>query len=157
MNVKLLLILLVAFCGCSSSASLKRSPYHYEYKNKFYYLETLYKTTWFKAFMACSKMGMELLSIDSDEEFDKIHEFVKDKMEYKNDLEIWTSGVIKEKDQFGWINSGNPVFSRWHPNQPNNYSGHQFCLNIWYFNKQFLLNDMECDTNMYFICESRKV
>ncbi|XP_017770306.1 PREDICTED: C-type lectin 37Db-like [Nicrophorus vespilloides] len=160
MSVKLLAILLVALCGGVSSASAfaKRSPFYYEYKDKLYYLETFYKATFYKAFMSCSKMGMNLLSIDSDEEFDKIHTFVKDKMEYKDGLMILTSGAAKEMRQFHWMNTGNPVrLSRWHPGEPNNTSGREYCLHIWLTNNKFLLNDTHCDLEMYFICESKKI
>ncbi|XP_017768250.1 PREDICTED: lectin subunit alpha-like [Nicrophorus vespilloides] len=158
MNLKLLVILLVAFCGSSTSSSVKRSPLQYEFKDKLYYFETFYKASWFKAFMACSKNGMELWSIDSDEEFDKVHKYVKEKMEYKKDLMIWTAGAMKDKGQFYWMNTGNPVrSSRWWPTSPSNYDGRQFCLHIWLTEGKFLLNDFRCDMESYFICESRKI
>ncbi|XP_017777517.1 PREDICTED: C-type lectin 37Db-like [Nicrophorus vespilloides] len=157
MNLKLLLILLFALCGPSVTDCAKRYASHYEYKEKIYYFETFYKATWFKAFMACSKMGMELLSIDSDEEFDKIHEIVKDKFEYKPELSIWTSGAMKEIGQFGWINTGNPVnVSKWWSNTPDNNGGNEFCIHIWFNSKLFLLNDIRCTFLSYYICQSRK-
>ncbi|XP_017768246.1 PREDICTED: C-type lectin 37Db-like [Nicrophorus vespilloides] len=157
MNLKLLTILLVALDGSSTLTFVRRSPFHYEYKDIFYYFETFYKATWFKAFMSCSKMGMQLLSIDSDEEFDKIHEFLKDKIEYKPELSIWTSGAMKRIGQFNWINTGYPVrLSKWHPGEPNNYGGREYCLKIWINDNRFLLDDDRCDREMHFICESRK-
>ncbi|XP_017771193.1 PREDICTED: macrophage mannose receptor 1-like [Nicrophorus vespilloides] len=145
MNLKLLLILLLALCGSSVSICLKSSTIQYAYKDKWYYFETFYKATWFKAFMACNRMDMELLSIDSNEEFDKIHEFVKNKTEYKNNQDLWTSGTMKDAGQFNWMYTGNPVsVSRWHTGQPNNYGGKQFCLHMWLDKNQFRLNDMEC-------------
>ncbi|XP_017768251.1 PREDICTED: C-type lectin 37Db-like [Nicrophorus vespilloides] len=158
MNLKLLMILLIAFCGSSTSVCVKRSPLQNEFKNKLYYFESDYKASWFNAFVACRNMGMELLSIDSDEEFDKIHEFVKEKMNYRNGLTIWTSGVMKQKGQFIWINTGNPVtLSKWWSGTPNNYGGHEFCMHVWLKHKQFLLNDAECQMESYYICESRKI
>ncbi|XP_017768252.1 PREDICTED: C-type lectin 37Da-like [Nicrophorus vespilloides] len=149
MNLKLLMILLVALGDSSASTFVK---------DKLYYFETYYKASWFKALMACGKMGMELLSIDSDAEFDKIHALVKDKVEYKEGLMIWTSAAMKEIGQFNWIYTGNPVeVSKWLSDQPNNFGKNEFCMHIWLYNKQFVLNDIRCDTEAHFICESWKV
>ncbi|XP_017773974.1 PREDICTED: C-type lectin 37Da-like, partial [Nicrophorus vespilloides] len=146
MNLKLLLILLLALCGSSVSICMKNSTDMFEYKDKLYYFETFYKATWFKAALACRRMGMELVSFDSDEEFDKVHEFVKKKSQYKfTDLSIFTSGVMKDIGQFHWINTGNPMnVSRWWSGTPDNKGGNEFCVNIWSNSKQFLLNDASC-------------
>ncbi|XP_017768247.1 PREDICTED: E-selectin-like [Nicrophorus vespilloides] len=102
-------------------------------------------------------MGMELLSIDSVEEFDKIHTLVKEKMEYRNGLMIWTAGAMKDVDQFYWMNTGNPVLSsRWHPGEPNNGYGNSHCMQIWIKNSTFLFDDTQCSNKRFFICQSKK-
>ncbi|XP_017768248.1 PREDICTED: C-type lectin 37Da-like [Nicrophorus vespilloides] len=148
MNLKLLVIFLVAFCSFSAPTYVI---------NKLYYFETYYKASWYKAFMACSKLGMELLSIDSVEEFDKIHTLVKEKMEYRNGLTIWTAGAMKDVGEFNWMNTGNPVLStRWHQGEPNNDGGNSHCLQIWINNNRFLLDDTQCSNERFFICQSYK-
>ncbi|XP_017770305.1 PREDICTED: C-type lectin 37Da-like [Nicrophorus vespilloides] len=137
----------------------RRSPFHFQYKNKLYYIETFYKATFYKAFMSCSKLGMNLVSIESDDEFDKLHEFIKTNTKYEHGMAFWTSAAAMEPLQFHWMLSGYPVglASKWLPGEPNNKQGNEYCMHLWVHNKKLVMNDESCTTQAFYICEQPKL
>ncbi|XP_017772071.1 PREDICTED: C-type lectin 37Db-like [Nicrophorus vespilloides] len=149
-----LLLLLLA------STSLSQPTYNrstYVYKNKVYHIETFFKTTFYSAFMYCNKLGMNLLMITAEDEFDKITDFIKSKVKYEKDLMFWTAGAAVEPKEFHWMYTGLPVElnTRWLQGEPNNLSGSEYCLQLW-MNKPsvFVLNDQSCTTKSYFVCQT---
>ncbi|XP_017771135.1 PREDICTED: C-type lectin 37Da-like, partial [Nicrophorus vespilloides] len=60
------------------------------YGNKTYYFE-VNKLNWHNAYLACKQYNMELISIDSDEEFDYIREIITS-LTATNKVSVWTSG-----------------------------------------------------------------
>ncbi|XP_017770304.1 PREDICTED: C-type lectin 37Da-like [Nicrophorus vespilloides] len=133
----------------------RQSPFHFQYKNKLYYIETFYKANYYKAFMSCRKLGMNLVSIDSEDEFDKLHSFIKFSTKNENGMAFWTSAAAIEPLQFHWMLTGYPLrlASKWLPGEPNNKDGNEYCLEVRIQNKDLIMNDENCNNQVYYICE----
>ncbi|XP_017771139.1 PREDICTED: C-type lectin 37Da-like [Nicrophorus vespilloides] len=112
---------------------------------------------WHNAYLACKQYNMELITIDSDAEFDYIREFINS-LTATNKVSVWTSGNdLGTEGEYKWMSNGRGVYSsRWHNGQPTNAGGIEDCIHFWYFNNIYLLNDAKCADNMSFICQSIK-
>ncbi|XP_017771138.1 PREDICTED: C-type lectin 37Da-like isoform X2 [Nicrophorus vespilloides] len=127
------------------------------YGNKTYYFEINNQMNWHNAYLACKQYNMELISIDSDAEFDYIREFINT-LTATNKVSVWTSGNdVGTEGVFKWMSNGRRVFSnRWHNGQPDNAGSNEDCIHFWYIGNVYLLNDLNCESNMAFICQSIK-
>lgn len=125
---------------------------------KRYYLSIFFKANWFKALQYCRYHGMQLASIQSQEENDRLEKYVKD---YGLAAEhFWTSGTdLAEEGSFFWISNGRPLsFTNWNAGEPNNFryenGEEEHCLELWNRDgKGLKWNDTPCSFETYFICE----
>uniref|UniRef100_A0A3F2YQ66 Uncharacterized protein n=2 Tax=Anopheles albimanus TaxID=7167 RepID=A0A3F2YQ66_ANOAL len=125
---------------------------------KRYYLSIFFKANWFKALQYCRFHGMQLASIQSQEENDRLEKYVKD---YGLATEhFWTSGTdLAEEGNFFWISNGRPLsFTNWNAGEPNNFryenGEEEHCLELWNRDgKGLKWNDTPCSFETYFICE----
>ncbi|XP_058457353.1 uncharacterized protein LOC131434549 [Malaya genurostris] len=125
---------------------------------KRYYLSIFFKANWFKALQYCRYHGMQLASIQSQEENDRLEKYVKD---YGLATEhFWTSGTdLAEEGSFFWISNGRPLsFTNWNAGEPNNFryenGEEEHCLELWNRDgKGLKWNDTPCSFETYFICE----
>uniref|UniRef100_A0A182PGF1 C-type lectin domain-containing protein n=1 Tax=Anopheles epiroticus TaxID=199890 RepID=A0A182PGF1_9DIPT len=102
---------------------------------KRYYLSIFFKANWFKALQYCRFHGMQLASIQTQEENDRLEKYVKD---YGLATEhFWTSGTdLAEEGSFFWVSNGRPLsFTNWNAGEPNNFryenGEEEHCLELW--------------------------
>ncbi|XP_017771134.1 PREDICTED: C-type lectin 37Da-like [Nicrophorus vespilloides] len=90
---------------------------------------------------------MELISIDSDADFDYIREFINSLTTAKK-VHVWTSGNdVGTEGVFKWMSNGRRVFSnRCHKGQPDNASSNEDCIHFWHLSNVYLLNDLNCNS-----------
>ncbi|XP_031632781.1 perlucin-like [Contarinia nasturtii] len=129
---------------------------------KKYYLIT-FKANWFKSLSHCRSIGMNLVSITSKEENDRIAKLIVDAGH--ETANFWTSGVRIDEVLWEWVGSGKQItFNNWTPgqpdnqNQPYNTNKVETCVNVIGKNsygdfQAQKWNDENCFTEMYFICE----
>ncbi|KAL4711449.1 hypothetical protein ACJJTC_005573 [Scirpophaga incertulas] len=127
---------------------------------KRYYLGIFFKANWFKAQHYCRFHGMHLASISSQQENDKLEQYVKDSgLGHEH---FWTSGTdLAEEGNFYWMSNGRPLtYVNWNSGEPNNFryenGEEENCLELWNRDgKGLKWNDSPCSFETYFICEVR--
>ncbi|XP_022830124.1 brevican core protein isoform X1 [Spodoptera litura] len=127
---------------------------------KKYYLGIFFKANWFKAQQYCRFHGMHLASISSQQENDKLEQYVKDSGFGRE--HFWTSGTdLAEEGSFFWMANGRPLtFVNWNAGEPNNFryenGEEENCLELWNRDDKGLKwNDSPCSFETFFICEVR--
>ncbi|XP_075978496.1 brevican core protein triforce isoform X2 [Anticarsia gemmatalis] len=127
---------------------------------KKYYLGIFFKANWFKAQQYCRFHGMHLASISSQQENDKLEQYVKDSGYGRE--HFWTSGTdLAEEGNFFWMANGRPLtFVNWNAGEPNNFryenGEEENCLELWNRDDKGLKwNDSPCSFETFFICEVR--
>ncbi|XP_017780312.1 PREDICTED: C-type lectin 37Da-like [Nicrophorus vespilloides] len=136
----------------------KRQATH-EFKNKNYYLETLIRANFHNSFMFCQRLGMQLLTINSNEEYDYIYKIITSELTFGWDSKLWTSGTdLGREGKFNWLSTGQPIkINKWLRGQPDNDHGSgEHCVEFWNNRGSIGLNDDKCHIENNFICESFK-
>ncbi|XP_017783959.1 PREDICTED: C-type lectin 37Da-like [Nicrophorus vespilloides] len=136
---------------------VKRQVTH-TFKNKQYYVETLVKANFHNAFMFCQRLGMQLLTIDSNDEYDYIFNTIKSEFNFGRDSKLWTSGTdLGHEGKFHWLSTGFSMkINKWLSGQPDNDHGRgEHCVEFWNNKGSIGLNDDRCHITNYFICEKR--
>ncbi|XP_017777572.1 PREDICTED: C-type lectin 37Da-like [Nicrophorus vespilloides] len=149
----ILLICKESNANCEMSIDNIRLPNVLNYGNKTYFIDLNKKLNWINANLACKQYNMELLTIDTDEEFDFIDIHIS-KME--NNIQIWTSGTdLGAEGAYKWMSNGRKICSnRWHKNQPDNAGSAEHCIQFLKHESAILLNDNKCDITIGYICQS---
>ncbi|XP_031632010.1 C-type lectin 37Da-like [Contarinia nasturtii] len=102
--------------------------------NKKYHFFTLSKANWYKSFIHCRSLEMNLVSISSKAEQDRIVQQIRD--EGHEESKLWTSGTkLSDNITWEWMGNGKRVtFTNWASGQPGS-SGNtdEKCIQI--FNK----------------------
>ncbi|XP_070070758.1 C-type lectin 37Da-like [Drosophila takahashii] len=117
------------------------------------------KVNWFRAYESCRKLGSELVTFETPEEFEAVSGYLKDRGERSDH---WTSGNdLGHHGTHNWFTNAQPVsINRWAPKQPNNSGGNQRCIHMGYiydYSTDFQLNDRRCrdhkNSSMKYVCE----
>lgn len=123
-----------------------------------YYLGTFFKANWYKAAKFCRYHGMQLASIESQQENDQLEKHIKD-FGFGHE-HFWTAGTDQgEEGSFFWLSTGRPVtFTNWNAGEPNNFryenGEEEHCLELWNRDgKGLKWNDSPCSFETYFVCE----
>ncbi|XP_037711951.1 C-type lectin 37Da-like [Drosophila subpulchrella] len=120
------------------------------------------RVNWHVADENCRKLGSDLVSFETAQEYDAIAEYLKSKGER---AEHWTSGNdLGTKGAHKWYPSATGIYiNRWAPNQPDNAGGIEHCIHIGYvyhYSTNIEMNDRPCreDKNSLFkyVCEAPK-
>ncbi|CAG2193307.1 CD206 [Mytilus edulis] len=106
--------------------------------------------TWMIAREYCVNIGADLLSIHSEQEA----VFVRDTLSGSNSHSFWIGlNDFLKKSSFRWSDNSAYDFSKWNPNEPNNYNGKEDCVQISY---KYRWNDLPCFSQLQFICKISK-
>ncbi|XP_034473569.1 accessory gland protein Acp29AB-like [Drosophila innubila] len=117
--------------------------------SKYYYIEQLENLNWFEALHKCLTLGGHLVSIKNLSEFNAIIATLQPHKHYWIDLnDLGTEGVFLS------VATGlQPTYVNWHPPGPDNYRNLEHCGELWWHNNKHLMNDNQCNTKKFFICE----
>lgn len=137
----------------------KKFTNRFSYGGKSYYVDTVFKTNFFKAMQFCRQQGMQLLSISSREEDKRIGNFLKENgIAHRR---YWTSGTnFGDPNQWIWLSTGQDfTFTNWAPGNPSykNLDHAENCVEYLSWGKPHngpAWNDIDCMKDFYFICES---
>ena len=104
---------------------------------------------WRDADLSCKAHGKHLVSFESVEQYDHVFEPIQ---KYCSDLGFWTSARELESNIWIWRNTGHFVIDDiWSPVHPD---GDGDCGHMQQSQPGYPLNDLPCDTEMCYICES---
>ncbi|KAH8334651.1 hypothetical protein KR059_012752, partial [Drosophila kikkawai] len=130
--------------------------------NDGYYYFGAERVNWYIGYENCRKLGAELVTFETAEEFDAISGYLKGKGER---TEHWTSGNdLGKTGTHRWFSNAQPIdIKKWAPRQPDNAGGKEHCIHLGYIYKDstdIQLNDRPCsnDGNSLFkyVCEAPK-
>ncbi|CAO1398133.1 unnamed protein product [Diamesa tonsa] len=127
--------------------------------SKTYYISRLLRLNWHEAFLSCRSLGLDLLSLNTLEEF-KNFQSIYQKTQSDFDPNNFIGGTKIGSDKWYWVASGsvlNYEFN-WQQNQPDNAGGNELCLELVKNTTKFEINDFACDSLIRFqkyICENR--
>ncbi|EDW75427.2 uncharacterized protein Dwil_GK23821 [Drosophila willistoni] len=123
--------------------------------NGYYFIAQENYVNWFKAYENCRRMGSELITIDTIEEWHAINKYLNDMNIMK---QYWTSGNdIAETGKHVWFSNGEPInLDIWFPGQPDNYNNGEHCDQLGFGNEETVpaLNDIACNMPFAYICEA---
>ncbi|XP_059487229.1 uncharacterized protein LOC132203444 [Neocloeon triangulifer] len=124
------------------------------------YVFSFNASTWQDANLACCSIGMKLLSLDFDYEYNNLLQALKTISMHNATTEpgeFWTSGSdVGCESSFGWCAVNKLVRStNWAPQQPSDKNKSENCISIAINQNSALLSDDACDRKMRYICESR--
>lgn len=109
---------------------------------------------WFTAYEVCRSQGMQLLTINSDEDNDQIYALAE---KFQPRPSFWLAGNdLGHEGDFVWATNGLKVTAaRWVGNGPDNYNNLEHCIEITYrWNASApVWNDVPCSTKLPFFCE----
>ncbi len=102
-----------------------------------------------------------LVSLENREENDFVSTFWESaRSDGEDDLFLWL-GLYKvtSEDEFKWIDNGQPKYTNWDYNRPNNYGGREDCAEMWQLHQTtnqhtpMTWNDVVCNSKRPFICK----
>ncbi|XP_076249936.1 salivary C-type lectin 1-like isoform X2 [Rhynchophorus ferrugineus] len=134
---------------------------HYRNLNMIYHVSSNAQN-WFQAFIMCKNAGMDLASITSKDQHDKLEEYLKNNSYNRG---YWLSGTNLGNGEFYWASTGTAViYSKWLPNQPDNaklqdndFKGEN-CIQWGIYNRSenAAWNDLGCFHKLRYICEEHQ-
>ena len=128
--------------------------------------------TWNEARDTCRDMGAHLVTMETNEEWNKVKGFIEEKVKESGSYTHWYIGLRKEGDMWKWTEAGSPGVTvatddrRWHPREPStDRDPRETCGEISSFPKAETpghFNDIECNgpyglggtTPRGYICEN---
>ncbi|XP_017050509.2 C-type lectin 37Da-like [Drosophila ficusphila] len=128
-----------------------------------YYFFGTESLNWYAAYEKCRELDSELVTFETDDEFDAVAFFLTRNGSREN---YWTSGNdLAKTGTHKWFTTGEHLSSlRWARGQPDNAGGKEHCIHLGYIygdSTKFELNDRPCsgDPNSLFkyVCEAPKM
>ncbi|CAH1099004.1 unnamed protein product [Psylliodes chrysocephalus] len=130
-----------------------------EYEDSRYFFNTEFEANFFSAFQFCKKRNMELLSIESADENNRIGLFLVEKG--LSALRFWTSAVnLVSPTAWIWLATGKEIkYFNWDNGEPTGnipfVSNYENCIQARHEgNRGFTWNDLNCHFKNYIICEA---
>ncbi|XP_050298406.1 macrophage mannose receptor 1-like [Anthonomus grandis grandis] len=116
--------------------------------------------TWYQALINCKGAGMDLVSINSAEEQERLEMFLKENGFNKG---YWLSGTNlgNDNNNYSWASTGEPVvYTKWLPGQPDNTihekNRGENCIQWGMYEESpepAGWNDMFCRQKLQYICQ----
>ncbi|CAG9839349.1 unnamed protein product [Diabrotica balteata] len=137
----------------------RRGPNWLTHKGKTYYINNVFRTNFYRSLQFCRQQGMHLLSLKNQEESDLIKNHIETNAGFKH-RGYFTSGVnLVGDDQWIWLSTGlDMTYTNWYPGEPSGKSSSNVTENCMEIREWggFTWNDLNCQLEAYFICESAR-
>ncbi|CAG9859690.1 unnamed protein product [Phyllotreta striolata] len=124
----------------------------FNYNKNSYYIGNQVALSYLDASRFCEYIGMELVSIESNEENMYLHKYLRDTVAGTS---FWSGGSrLIDGMNWYWLPSGRKVtYTKWLPNEPGSKTEH--CIQLQFQRDQGLFwNDLPCTNAQNFICEA---
>ena len=110
-------------------------------------------STWEEASKACREMGAHLVTLETTEEWNKLKNFIAEKVAEDSSYTHWYIGLHRESGTWRWTKRGSPDVavarddSRWQRGQPSRGPPIEKCaeINSNYQNQLGHFNNVECN------------
>ncbi|CAB3985203.1 macrophage mannose receptor 1-like, partial [Paramuricea clavata] len=123
-------------------------PVGWKYFNKHCYKHFSISRTWAAAQFVCASTGANLLSIHDDREQD----FLIYYYQASHSSNIWTGLNDRAVERgYTWIDNSPLDYINWHDGEPNDYTGHENCIEMQTRSGQW--NDLSCRYYRPFMCK----
>ncbi|XP_023021070.2 C-type lectin mosGCTL-1 [Leptinotarsa decemlineata] len=134
----------------------KRPTNNLNFGGSRYYFQTVFKANYFGAWQYCKQQNMELVSIETQAENDRIGLFlVENGLTYAH---FWTSASKHaDNNRWVWLATGRDiVYTNWYWTEPNNLPFlAENCIEARHEGTSgFTWNDLNCMNQLFFICET---
>jgi hypothetical protein len=144
---------------------------------KTYFASTRFRSSWENALLMCANLDMELVtfqSLDEQNSFKARFNSTLLGLSYKGFFIGAMTGISRSTTEWYWTDNNQitankkinyPINWMKSPQQPDNYLGKEFCMNIYMRTaNEFVYNDIQCSesflnyvvdpmTGLYFICQ----
>lgn len=114
-----------------------------------YYIEQSLRINWFQASNLCRQLYGFLLDLKNETHLQQISKHLHPANTYwiaLNDLGV--------RGTYASQATGSAAeYLHWSAGQPDNIGGVEHCVELWRSTRSFQMNDVQCETNLFFICE----
>uniref|UniRef100_A0A1A9X2Y7 C-type lectin domain-containing protein n=1 Tax=Glossina brevipalpis TaxID=37001 RepID=A0A1A9X2Y7_9MUSC len=108
---------------------------------------------WFKANNICRSIKGFLVSIDNENAWDTIKEYLTNEITDKRRWWI-SANDLDSEGNFVWANTGTPMeYNAFAKSQPDDYGTNEDCVHLRFKEAKYEMNDMDCRRENHFICE----
>ncbi|XP_034473564.1 C-type lectin domain family 4 member K-like isoform X2 [Drosophila innubila] len=118
--------------------------------SKYYYIERTERVNWFVAAHKCLQFGGHLASIQSSSEVSELNTHLQSYSDYWIDINDLGSEGLYISATTG--RKASKLY--WNTNEPNNLNNNEHCV---IHNKNYQMNDDNCNNTKLFICKSESV
>lgn len=121
--------------------------------SKYYYISKDMDANWHDAGVLCRKFGGNLVTFESEGEFNAVKSHLRIPNFY------WTSLNDADKEgHFVSISTGKEApYINWHKGEPNNIGRGENCVHVKYMSDRYAMNDRDCFEKIGYICEAGKL
>ncbi|XP_049315378.1 C-type lectin 37Db-like [Bactrocera dorsalis] len=125
--------------------------------SKLYLINTATTMNWFNALLYCRSYDSDLAVIESAAEMNALN-FYLTTNEGHIGKNFWLGLTdLAEEGKFMSLKDGRPMrYAKWSTDQPDNASQNEGCVHLWAYKNIFHMNDINCMTKFYAICELRQ-
>ncbi|XP_072401332.1 C-type lectin 37Da-like [Diabrotica undecimpunctata] len=125
--------------------------------NTLYYLGYTFMGSWIQALEHCKALNMDLVSIETNQENEFLHNQMKELFGERYEYSFWTSGTTLPYSKWVWMGTGRPIlYSNWLADQSSSTVKKDTCLGVVYnYNKGLQWNENNQNTNLHTICEAK--
>ncbi|XP_028131894.1 perlucin [Diabrotica virgifera virgifera] len=128
--------------------------------NSVYYIVHTFEGYWLDAMLHCKSLNMDLVSIESQQENNFLHQKMREYFGNGPEYWFWSSGA-KLKNRWVWMSKGRPInYYNWYPNQPDNARNEENRLELrWNWAGGLRWNDRNGDGGkaIHALCEAEIV
>ncbi|XP_049315398.1 C-type lectin 37Db-like [Bactrocera dorsalis] len=156
-------ILILCFAGVlsnsiniSNGGENETQPF-IEIGSKYYLINTATTMNWFGAVLYCRNYDSDLAVIESAAEMNALN-FYLTTNEGHIGKNFWLGATdLADEGKFMSLKDGRPMlYAKWSGGQPDNRDQHEDCVHLWPVHDIFYMNDNNCMTKLYAICELRQ-
>ncbi|XP_023177262.1 C-type lectin 37Db-like [Drosophila hydei] len=129
-----------------------------EVGSKLYYVEEDNKLNWFTASDVCSSMGAHLAYFKDGAEYEALSNHLLNlTLSKSKDARFWMDvNDICAPGAYTSLTTGKNIsYAYWETNRPDNFDD-EHCVELRIKQKRFVMNDIKCLSEKYFICQKEK-
>ncbi|XP_058251508.1 lactose-binding lectin l-2-like [Hemibagrus wyckioides] len=108
---------------------------------------------WTSAEKHCLDLGANLVSINSEDEYQMVKALIRAHDHKENPTWIGLTNCVETHNWF-WSDGTELTFTKWNPDEPNNFESRECCVHM-NFSVFMNWNDIPCEEKYPFVCVKR--
>lgn len=114
-----------------------------------YYIEQSLRINWFQASNVCRQLQGFLLDLKNQTQLREISSHLHPAHTYWISLnDLGEQGVYTSQ-----ATGRTAEYFNWSAGQPDNTGGVEHCVELWRSTSSFQMNDVQCETKLFFVCQ----